>query len=254
MTDPTPTPDAPAPLTDRGFLLWLKGEFEGTTHQCETCGRADPAADCDAYGRLVEHLAALRAERDEAQPVAWRPIDTAPVDQDVLLYCPERGVTNHERVEIDAAWTSRGSHHAWATHWAPVPARPGTHPPATSPGASGCEHLALPGAKCVHCWRKESATSPGAAGDADYACENCIGMPEHGCYCKAHGAIAPGGPAPAAAEVDRVRALEHRLSVATVRWFDRLAEDGREDGDLWDEMNEAAAELSKIAALRSAAP
>lgn len=28
----------------------------------------------------------------------------------------------------------------------------------------------------------------------DYECENCIGMPEHGCYCKAHGAVGPGGP------------------------------------------------------------
>jgi len=28
----------------------------------------------------------------------------------------------------------------------------------------------------------------------DYECENCLGMPEHGCYCQAVGAIAPGGP------------------------------------------------------------
>ena len=28
----------------------------------------------------------------------------------------------------------------------------------------------------------------------DYECENCIGMPEYGCYCRAHNAIAPGGP------------------------------------------------------------
>jgi DNA-directed RNA polymerase, mitochondrial len=31
---------------------------------------------------------------------------------------------------------------------------------------------------------------------AVYECENCIGMPEHGCYCSAVGAIAPGGPLP----------------------------------------------------------
>lgn len=30
----------------------------------------------------------------------------------------------------------------------------------------------------------------------DYECENCIGMIEHGCYCKSLGAPAPGGPAP----------------------------------------------------------
>lgn len=28
----------------------------------------------------------------------------------------------------------------------------------------------------------------------DYECENCIGMVEHGCYCKAMGASAPGNP------------------------------------------------------------
>jgi hypothetical protein len=29
--------------------------------------------------------------------------------------------------------------------------------------------------------------------DLDYECENCIGMREHGCYCKAMGARQPGG-------------------------------------------------------------
>jgi hypothetical protein len=29
---------------------------------------------------------------------------------------------------------------------------------------------------------------------ADYECQDCIGMIEHGCYCKAVGAVAPGGP------------------------------------------------------------
>lgn len=30
---------------------------------------------------------------------------------------------------------------------------------------------------------------------ADYPCEDCIGMKEHGCYCKKMNAIQPGGPA-----------------------------------------------------------
>jgi hypothetical protein len=30
----------------------------------------------------------------------------------------------------------------------------------------------------------------------DYECVNCIGMPEHGCYCMAMGAVKPGGPLP----------------------------------------------------------
>lgn len=30
---------------------------------------------------------------------------------------------------------------------------------------------------------------------ADYPCEDCIGMKDHGCYCKNMNAIQPGGPA-----------------------------------------------------------
>lgn len=29
----------------------------------------------------------------------------------------------------------------------------------------------------------------------DYECQNCIGMPEYGCYCQTHGAVAPCKPA-----------------------------------------------------------
>lgn len=55
----------------------------------------------------------------------WQPIETAPIDERVLLFCPDRGnVTNKERVELDYARTSSGSHHAWATHWAPLPSGP----------------------------------------------------------------------------------------------------------------------------------
>ena len=54
----------------------------------------------------------------------WNPIDTAPVDKLVLLFCPNRGVTNPERIEVGAAHTSGGSHHSWATHWAHLPTGP----------------------------------------------------------------------------------------------------------------------------------
>ncbi len=61
----------------------------------------------------------------------WRPIQTAPHNEQVLLYCPERGITNHERIELGYAShgrrvgeTSSVSAHSWATHWQPLP-----HPP-----------------------------------------------------------------------------------------------------------------------------
>lgn len=61
----------------------------------------------------------------------WMPIETAPHGESVLLYCPERGPTNPERVELGCASTghrnaigSTVSRHAWATHWMPLPAPP----------------------------------------------------------------------------------------------------------------------------------
>ena len=48
----------------------------------------------------------------------WQPIETAPADVDVLLYCPELGVANRERIELGFARSSSGKwRHSWATHW-----------------------------------------------------------------------------------------------------------------------------------------
>jgi hypothetical protein len=61
----------------------------------------------------------------------WEPIESAPHDTDVLLYCPLRHETNPERIEIGKA--TRGertsikstySSHAWATHCMPLPEPP----------------------------------------------------------------------------------------------------------------------------------
>jgi len=61
----------------------------------------------------------------------WQKIDSAPHNQLVLLFCPHRGVSNPERIELDYAshgWTRDGastmSHHAWATYWMPLPEPP----------------------------------------------------------------------------------------------------------------------------------
>lgn len=59
----------------------------------------------------------------QAEVVAWRSTEDDPpeVDEEVLLYCPDRAVSNRERVEIGVFRTSRGSQHSWASLWAPVP-------------------------------------------------------------------------------------------------------------------------------------
>lgn len=54
----------------------------------------------------------------------WLPIDSAPIGDDLLLYCPHRHQTNPERIEVGYAANGRGSYHAWATHWMPLPLPP----------------------------------------------------------------------------------------------------------------------------------
>ena len=55
----------------------------------------------------------------------WRPVESAPPDVPLLLYCPDRGPTNPERVEATEFRNTRaGTQHAWATHWMPIPAGP----------------------------------------------------------------------------------------------------------------------------------
>ena len=62
----------------------------------------------------------------------WQPIETAPHETPVLLYCPDRGCpSNRERIELGCystgervGHTSTMSYHSWATHWMPLPPPP----------------------------------------------------------------------------------------------------------------------------------
>lgn len=61
----------------------------------------------------------------------WQPIETAPHDTTVLLYCPNRGLANPERIytgQASGGWWRHGvstmHRDAWATHWMPLPAPP----------------------------------------------------------------------------------------------------------------------------------
>lgn len=65
----------------------------------------------------------------------WQPIETAPANSKILLYCPDSGCpTNKERIELDYAKYGRRidnisssmSFHSWATHWMPLPQAPQT--------------------------------------------------------------------------------------------------------------------------------
>ena len=84
---------------------------------------------CEATSLAVANA----QERSRAALAAetWRPIESAPHNEQVLLYCPERGITNHERIELGFAShgrrvgaTSSFSRHSWATHWMPLPNPP----------------------------------------------------------------------------------------------------------------------------------
>lgn len=56
---------------------------------------------------------------------------------------------------------------------------------------------AADGVSVLDVWRKEvlGAFPPPPAARRVRECEDCIGMKQHGCYCAAHGATKPGGPA-----------------------------------------------------------
>ena len=77
-------------------------------------------------------LAALDAQSEDMAPSAWQPIETAPSNVDVLLFCPDRGCdSNRARIELGCAshgWrnevANNMSFHAWATHWMPLPSTP----------------------------------------------------------------------------------------------------------------------------------
>lgn len=90
----------------------------------------------DLHGQHVTKMLELAdarsaLKRAEAERDRWRDIETAPHDVLVLLYCPDRGPTNRERIEL--GYASHGSRndvasslggHAWATKWQPLPDLP----------------------------------------------------------------------------------------------------------------------------------
>lgn len=70
-------------------------------------------------------VGAIKAALAESAPSGWQPIETAPSDVPVLLYSPDRGVANEERIEVRVFHSTHGgSMHAWATHWMPLPPPP----------------------------------------------------------------------------------------------------------------------------------
>lgn len=80
----------------------------------------------------INELAEFIRFYEPAEP-QWQPIETAPANVKVLLYCPDRGCqSNKERIELDYAKfgqridgiSSSMSFHSWATHWMPLPKPP----------------------------------------------------------------------------------------------------------------------------------
>jgi hypothetical protein len=88
------------------------------------------AAIAAAYETAVSGIDALPLTQGGSD-AEWQPIETAPHEELVLLFCPEIGPYNRQRVELGYAsqgWRSGAystmSRHAWATHWMPLPAPP----------------------------------------------------------------------------------------------------------------------------------
>lgn len=162
MPDQTSTPDAPAPdLALREKIAdHLKAEF-GDTYDCTRVWEAwsvgtmtdedfEPVTDrldsivLDLMTIIERHAAALRAERDEAQPVAW------PIEARRLLDAAQQmtiaigmgwdldGVIEGLREQVDAA--EKLGIKPSQDHYAPPAA-------AVEPGAAG----GLEPERCPHC-------------------------------------------------------------------------------------------------------
>ena len=100
---------------------WLEKLSRRITDLAARCEERGVMTQADAYRICGDQIECLIADAQPA-PDLWQPIETAPVGEEVLLYCPDRGVeSNRERIELDCAHTSSGSHHSWATHWRSVP-------------------------------------------------------------------------------------------------------------------------------------
>ena len=81
----------------------------------------------------------------------WNPIETAPPDRQLLLFCPHRHVTDPERIEIGFARSTRGGWwHSSATHWAYLP---------TGPNRDEVERI-LAAEAAQAAWRRELTTEP----------------------------------------------------------------------------------------------
>lgn len=81
----------------------------------------DPIDPFELTGQAADALQYL------LQFVEWRPVETAPTNVATLLYCPDRGIANRERIELGFYRTERGqsgSVHSWATHFLPLPPPP----------------------------------------------------------------------------------------------------------------------------------
>lgn len=107
------------PLISATYRLCLKAE-------AVPASEAATAASSAAWD-LLRFIDKFLDEQAPVEPQGWQPIETAPADTDVLLYCPDRHYTNPERVELGQAKNTKGgSAHSWATHWMPLPSAPST--------------------------------------------------------------------------------------------------------------------------------
>lgn len=119
-------PELPSPLVLN--FLSQSGDFEqdwskGKEMQRDLpMGRVPYSCECEVGAGFWDRITQGAWKADP-----WQPIETAPHNERVLLFCPDRGVANPERIELDYA--SQGtngtrSYHSWATHWRPVPRPP----------------------------------------------------------------------------------------------------------------------------------
>lgn len=135
----------PCPFCGSDDIAFTSNGHESEFVECMECGSSGPAASgFQATSEAWNRRAAIEARA--AVPSGWRPIETAPNDEAVLLYGAKRlqmcvGM-NHSRdgwvTDTTSEWVSMYT----PTHWMPLPA---------APGAAAPQPVAQPSARCANC-------------------------------------------------------------------------------------------------------
>lgn len=121
--------NAPAAIDNAAFIAHARQDVPWLIEQLSAYRQID--LDQDAVNtRLADELAQVKAENERIK-AGWQPIETAPLDLDVLVITKGLGARDYMRTTVarrnQKQWlTTPGRYAIHATHWMPLPDAPST--------------------------------------------------------------------------------------------------------------------------------